>query len=178
MYGATFTVYAKGAANQGSDYSWMASAGQVNLGNSTLSLSLLGFTPSAGSTFTIITATNGITGTFSQGNSITVNGLKFNITYNANSVVLTRVAGLTGPPPSPVSQLYQDLLDRDPEPAALAYWTGLLTAGTSRATVVQGIYDSAEHRGIQVDQFYDEFFNRACRPAGTSGVGEPPSRQG
>jgi hypothetical protein len=38
---------------------------------------------------TIITAAKGITGKFSQGSSITVDGFTFNIAYNAKSVVLT-----------------------------------------------------------------------------------------
>jgi hypothetical protein len=94
LFGASFVAYATGAAAQGSDYSWLSSAGKVNLGSSKLDLSLIGYTPRAGDSLTIITAANGITGKFSQGDSITVNGFRFNITYNANSVVLTHVLSL------------------------------------------------------------------------------------
>ena len=98
MYGATMTVFAKGAAHQGGDYSWLDSAGAVQLGNSKLDLSLVGYTPKAGDSLTIITAAKGITGKFSQGNSITVNGFTFRITYNANSVVLSYTSLLTSRP--------------------------------------------------------------------------------
>jgi hypothetical protein len=94
LFGASFVAYARGTATQGNDYSWLSSDGKVHLDNSKLDLSLVGYTPRAGDSLTIITAAKGITGNFSQGNSITVNGFKFNITYNANSVVLTYVPSL------------------------------------------------------------------------------------
>jgi hypothetical protein len=98
MFDASFAVYAKGAATQGSDYSWLSSDGGVYLGSSKLDLALIGYTPRAGQSLTIITAAKGITGKFIQGNSITVNGFTFTITYNANSVVLTYRALLTSQP--------------------------------------------------------------------------------
>ncbi|MFO0810254.1 MAG: hypothetical protein U0746_16655 [Gemmataceae bacterium] len=91
LYGATFTVYARGAAVQGSDFGWLTSDGAVRLGNSKLELALSGYTPQPGHSLTIINAAKGITGQFSQGSSITVNGFKFRITYNVNNVVLTYV---------------------------------------------------------------------------------------
>jgi hypothetical protein len=54
----------------------------------------LGYTPSGGDTYTIVTATGGITGTFAglPNNSVLqVNGRSYRITYTANSVVLTNV---------------------------------------------------------------------------------------
>lgn len=71
--------------------------GSVNLGAGVNSLNgsiLNGFVPAPGQQFTIIQATQGVTGTFVQGNSITFGGTTFNIIYNANSVVLA-VAGPT-----------------------------------------------------------------------------------
>jgi hypothetical protein len=98
LFGASFAAFASGAAMQGSDYSWLASDGAVSLGGSKLDLSLIGYTPHPGDSLTIITAAKGITGKFSQGDSITVNSFTFHITYNANSVVLklvfTRLLGL------------------------------------------------------------------------------------
>jgi hypothetical protein len=161
LFGATFTVFAKGATTQGADYSWVDSAGRVNLGNSKLAISLAGFNPKMGNTLTILTAAKGIAGKFSQGDSITVNGFTFSITYNANSVVLTTTA-VAGP----VTQFYRSILNRDPEPAAETYWTNQLNSGTSRFAVVQSIYDSAEHRGKQVDGYYQSFFNRSADEAG------------
>jgi hypothetical protein len=101
MYGATMTVFAKGATIQGSDYSWLAGGGAVNLGNSKLNLSLSGYTPKAGDNLTIITAATGITGKFSEGNRITVDGFTFKISYNAKSVVLTYEPPPPPPPPPP-----------------------------------------------------------------------------
>lgn len=90
MYGATFAVKAKGATTAGTDYSQLVTFGKVDLGNCKLDLSILnGYAPKAGESLTVISAAGGITGTFSQGTSITVNGVKFTITYNKNSVVLT-----------------------------------------------------------------------------------------
>jgi hypothetical protein len=105
LYGAEFGVIAKGAA--GTDYSQLTSSGTVSLGNSNLVLSLHNYIPKAGDTLTIITAAKGITGKFIQGNSITVNGFTFNITYNANSVVLTYRSLLTSRPPARLAVLSQ-----------------------------------------------------------------------
>ncbi len=164
LFGATFTIFARGAAVQGTDYGWLSSSGQVNLDNSKLDFSLIGYTPKLGDSLTIITATNGITGKFSQGNSITVGAFRFNITYNANSVVLT-TANVSNAAP-PVIHLYRSLLNREPDAAGLQYWNSQLAGGVSRDAVVQRIYDSPEHRGIQVDEYYHQYLNRAADPQG------------
>jgi Domain of unknown function (DUF4214) len=162
---ATFTVYATGSATQGTDYSWLASTGQVSLGNSKLDLSLIGFKPQPGTSFTIITAAKGISGTFNaKDNTIKVGDVTFNITYNKNSVVLT--AAQLGAGHSPVNQLYSSLLNRDADPAGLAYWNGQLDKGASREAVAQAFLNSAEHRGIQVDGYYQEFLHRSGDPQG------------
>jgi uncharacterized delta-60 repeat protein len=61
-----------------------------------------------------------------------------------------------------VKALYRALLGRDPEPRGLAFWVGLLAEGESRAQVVQGIWESIEHRGLQVDGFYATYLHRAA----------------
>jgi hypothetical protein len=70
--------------------------------------------------------------------------------------------------PSPealfVTALYHDLLRRDPESAGLDFWVGMLAAGAGRGQVAQGIYESAEHRGLQVDGFYVTYLHRAADP--------------
>ena len=43
-----------------------------------------------------------------------------------------------------VSLLYGNVLDRDPDAAGLAYWTGRIATGTSREQVVLGFSDSLE----------------------------------
>jgi hypothetical protein len=153
MYGASFVVYAKGTT-QGSDYSYLDSDGKVHLGNSKLDLSLLGYTPQTGHSLTIINAAQGITGKFSQGNSITVNGFPFTITYNANSVVLTPGPKAVAPPPlaaappAPVPQdpypvfvqtLYRDVLKRLPRPAELNRWVRFLRSGGARNAVAMAL---------------------------------------
>jgi hypothetical protein len=65
-----------------------------------------------------------------------------------------------------VFALYQDLLHRYPEPAGFASWTGMLAAGATRAAIVEGIYNSLEHRELQVEQFYQTYLHRSPDPAG------------
>jgi hypothetical protein len=108
MYGASFEVLANGAGTAGTNYSQLRSSGTVSLGNSNLGISLLdGYAPQSGDTLTIITAAR-VTGTFSQGNSITVESGKnrylFTITYNATSVVLTLASAKLHPPHPPNPQ--------------------------------------------------------------------------
>jgi RHS repeat-associated protein len=91
---------------------------------------------------------------------------------------------MTPQPPDPstayVIQLYSVVLGRKPEAAGLSHWVGLLHAGTPRQRVAQGIWESAEHRGLQVDQFYATFLHRTPDPGGRAfwvsellrGVGE------
>src|SRR5262249_32639624 len=43
----------------------------------------------------------------------------------------------------------------------LAFWVGLLDAGASHLQVAQGVYQSVEHRGRQVDQCYAAYLHRA-----------------
>jgi len=68
-----------------------------------------------------------------------------------------------------VQALYLDLLSRLPESAGLAGWLAVLAGGASRDQVAAGIYNSAEHRGIQVEAAYRHFLNRASDPAGKVG---------
>jgi hypothetical protein len=95
---STFSVTLNGA-DPGS-YSQVNAAGPVNLGGSTLDLSL-GFTPQVGDSFTLLTAGDGssITGTFAgldEGATFSQGDITFQISYqggpNGNSLVLTRVS--------------------------------------------------------------------------------------
>lgn len=88
-----------GGPTPGTQYDRLNVTGAANLGAGTSSLNgstLNGFAPTVGQQFTIIQATGGVTGTFAQGNTITFGGTTFNITYNANSVVLTVVSAAPG----------------------------------------------------------------------------------
>jgi hypothetical protein len=67
-----------------------------------------------------------------------------------------------------VSALYQDVLGRPPDPAGLAAAVHALQAGVSRDALAQILWQSAEHRGIQVDGYYSRYLHRAADPAGRS----------
>ena len=98
--GATFSVALNGAA-AGSGYSQLNATGQVSLTDVTLDASL-GFTPSSGEQFTIITSTVPIVGTFAglpEGSTVPIGGTNFTISYvggGGDDVVLT--APLTAAP--------------------------------------------------------------------------------
>jgi hypothetical protein len=64
-----------------------------------------------------------------------------------------------------VRALYRKILQREAEATGLALWVGLLNSGVPRSTIVQAMWESPEHRGIQVDQFYATYLRRpADRP--------------
>src|SRR5205823_1485258 len=78
----------------GTQYDQLQVTGTTNLGGANLIVSLGSplFVPVTNvDSFTILTSTGPISGTFAQGNVIFVNGMKFGITYNQNSVVLNRI---------------------------------------------------------------------------------------
>jgi hypothetical protein len=60
-----------------------------------------------------------------------------------------------------VNRLYQSLLNRSPDSNALAYWSNLLNAGTSRYTVVSQILQSQEYRTVEVSSVYAKLLKRA-----------------
>src|SRR5262249_57486753 len=80
--------------------------------------------------------------------------------------------------PSPearyVAQLYHDLLGRGPDPGA-AYWVQWLQAGAPRAEVAGGIWESAEHRGRQVDGLYATYLQRPADAPGRAASGAAPA---
>jgi hypothetical protein len=68
-----------------------------------------------------------------------------------------------------VGGLYRNVLNRDPGPGEVDGWVELLLTGTSRAQVVDAIWRSPEHRGLEVDSYYASFLHRAADPAGRAG---------
>ena len=46
------------------------------------------------------------------------------------------------------------------------YWVNRLEAGASRQEVAQGFWESTEHRGQQVDDYYATYLGRAADPEG------------
>jgi hypothetical protein len=97
---STFTPQLNGSA-PGSGYGQLNVSGGVDLAEVTLNPSL-GFTPTTGEQFTIITSTAPVVGTFQglpEGASLTIGNTAFTVSYNAedgNNVVLTQ-AGAAGP---------------------------------------------------------------------------------
>ncbi|HEX7449767.1 MAG TPA: serpin family protein [Pirellulales bacterium] len=71
-----------------------------------------------------------------------------------------------GPTLSPnekvVSAMYEALLHRTAEPAALAYWSNLLDDGASPAKVAVGIEASSEYRQEEVESLYQHYLGRAA----------------
>jgi hypothetical protein len=66
-----------------------------------------------------------------------------------------------------VTQLYADLLNRQPDTGGLAFFTGLLNQNlASRAQVVLDVEQSVEYRIDQVESLYAKVLNRQADPAG------------
>ena len=76
------------AGNGPGFYSQLKASGNVNLNGASLSATLA-IPLNSTTPFTLIQSTGTISGTFAQGTSITINGQRFQITYNPTSVVLT-----------------------------------------------------------------------------------------
>jgi hypothetical protein len=67
-----------------------------------------------------------------------------------------------------VAQVYQDLLQRSVDPAGLAIWSNFLSAGNSRAQMVQAIESSLEYRALLVQAAYRQLLHRPADSAGLS----------
>jgi hypothetical protein len=65
-----------------------------------------------------------------------------------------------------VNGLYNTLLGRAPDVAGLTNFVLLMQAGISRQQIVQIIWQSPEHRALEVNQFFEAFLGR---PADTAG---------
>jgi autotransporter-associated beta strand protein len=91
--GSSFIIKVNGS-DPGSGYDQLGATGSVRLaGNPTL-VATAGFAAAIGNTFTILTSSGGITGTFNglpNNAMLNISGQTFQIAYTSNSVVLTRV---------------------------------------------------------------------------------------
>jgi hypothetical protein len=65
-----------------------------------------------------------------------------------------------------VAGLYGSMLFRAPDDAGLARWSNLIRQGTPRDQVARRIWESAEHRGLEVDRYYAVYLQRAADSAG------------
>jgi hypothetical protein len=61
-----------------------------------------------------------------------------------------------------ISALYQRVLGRAPDDSGLSVWVSFLQAGGSRADAARAFWESAEHRGLEVDTFYATYLHRAA----------------
>jgi autotransporter-associated beta strand protein len=100
---SSFAVRLDGAS-AGSGYDQLSSSGPVRLGGATLSVSL-GFTPSPGEVFDVVSNTSGqaVSGTFAgdvQGSTLTVAGGRFQVSYrggaSGHDVTLTYLGSSSG----------------------------------------------------------------------------------
>ena len=60
-----------------------------------------------------------------------------------------------------VTQAYEDLLARAPDGSGLAYWHGLLAAGTPRSAIAISLTHSAEYYGTIITPAYQQFLGRS-----------------
>ncbi|HEV3082071.1 MAG TPA: DUF4214 domain-containing protein [Gemmataceae bacterium] len=68
-----------------------------------------------------------------------------------------------------VTQVYQSLLGRTPDPNGLASWSNLLGQGTSRTSMVAQIEQSQEYLTDQVQGIYQKLLHRPADAGGLSG---------
>jgi hypothetical protein len=65
-----------------------------------------------------------------------------------------------------VTSLYLNLLNRAPDAAGLAFYVGEINNGLNNQAVATQIWDSPEHRGDEVDFFYQTFLHRSADAGG------------
>src|SRR5262249_5168218 len=124
--------------------------------------------PDDGSTTTgVITRTNpfSVQGSHTFGKFQGTLTIKVDITdLDLSGRTLTLRGRVTEPPLSVtqqyVTQLYEDLLQRPPDDAGLAFWTGLLEHGASRQVVAAGFTGSPEYLQLEVRQLYRSLLHR------------------
>jgi hypothetical protein len=69
-----------------------------------------------------------------------------------------------------VTQLYADLLRRQPDPGGLGFWTGLLNQNqATQMQVATGFVTSPEFRMLQVRDVYQKFLHRGVDPISLTG---------
>jgi hypothetical protein len=83
-----------------------------------------------------------------------------------NGVDFRSVAVPADPLVAYVTALYRDILLRGADQSGLNTWVARLRAGTTRLQVAQAFWESAEHRGIQVDGIYQMVLHRSSDPRG------------
>src|SRR5262249_45559811 len=113
------------------------------------------------STSTLATATHSITAVYS-GDSI--------FTGSTSPVLVQTVQASGSPNQNYVTQLYVDLLRRQPDPGGLSFWTGLLDQNqATKMQVASAFVNSQEFRMVEVRDVYQQFLHRGVDPTGLTG---------
>ena len=68
-----------------------------------------------------------------------------------------------------VNSIYHNLLARAPDQAGLTNWFIFLESGGSRFQVAQAIWQSPEHRDLEVEQYYETILHRTATPGERAG---------
>jgi len=140
--------------------------GTITQSGNTLSDAIGNLARTATDTITVV-VTPTASGTIINTASVEGNQADTNQTNNSASVTTT-----INPVPSPrdgtnaafVNNLYEDLLDRQAEPAGLAAWTALLALGNSRQAVVEDFLHSPEFYRVRITGFFEAFLRRGPDP--------------
>jgi hypothetical protein len=103
---------------------------------------------------------------YQQGLVATTPNFDLGRTAHAGRYLDSQPANELSPDYQYVRGLYQTLLGRAAESAGLQYWAQQLRTGTSRAQVAAAMWDSPEHRGREVDQYYASYLHRAADAPG------------
>ncbi len=83
--------------------------------------------------------------------------------------LMAAISSISAAPPSQFDQaaaeafveaLYQDILNRSADSTGLATWTSMLASGSSRSEIADILWNSAEHRSLQVTEYFSTFLNR------------------
>jgi hypothetical protein len=110
--------------------------------------------------------------------SLTIGGGSSFTNQNFADVFTSITVPLTLPPTTPfpsqgsatadyVEAIYRSVLDRNADAGGLASWAGNLDSGKlTRLQVVQGIRNSPEHFGQEIDVFYRTLLGRTADPEG------------
>ena len=85
---------------------------------------------------------------------------------NGDAFFVGHFPGYLDPYQTYLSHLYGDVLGRGPDTAGLQSWQSLMHQGTSSQQVAQAFWQSAEHRAIQVTNYYQTLLHRGADPAG------------
>lgn len=65
-----------------------------------------------------------------------------------------------------VTGLYRNILQRDPDPAGVDFWSRAIAGGAGRSVIVHALWESAEHRSLEVDNYYETYLHRPADDAG------------